>query len=112
MERELIERRVGRAPSVVLGTGTRVTGYPFQYPLPGYPADTRLPGYHSIPVLFFHKVRDTLFLSDNLNTTARAVDALHLHHKTGLQGWVPFIAPALLRVPAMSKRVSFEVALG
>jgi len=96
----------------VLGTGTRVTGYPFQYPLPGYPADTRLPGYHSIPVLFFHKVRDTLFLSDNLNTTARAVDALHLHHKTGLQGWVPFIAPALLRVPAMSKRVSFEVALG
>ena len=43
-------------------------GYPFQYPLPGYPADTRVPGYHSIPVLFFHKVTDTLFLSDNLNT--------------------------------------------
>jgi len=42
----------------------------------------------SIPVLFFHKVRDTLFLSDNLNTTVRAVDALHLHHKAGLQGWV------------------------
>ena len=42
---------------LVLGTGTRVTGYPFQYPfqypLPGYPADTRVPGYHSIPVLFF-----------------------------------------------------------
>jgi len=39
-----------------------------------------------------------------LNTTARAVDALHLRHKAGLQEWVPFIAPALLRVPAMSKR--------
>ena len=55
-------------------------------------------------MLFFHKVRDTLFLSDNLNTTARAVDVLHLYHKAGVQGWVPFIAPALLRVPAMSKR--------
>jgi len=56
-------------------------------------------------VLFlFHKVMDTLFLSDNLNTTARAVDALHLHHKAGIQGWVPFIVPALLRVPAMSKQ--------
>jgi len=51
---------------LVLGTGIRVTGYPFQYPLPGYPADTRVPGYHSITVLFFHKVRDTLFLSHNL----------------------------------------------
>ena len=81
---------------LVLGTGTRFNTR--------YPGTRQIPGYHSIPVLFFHKVRDTLFLSDNSNTTARAVDALHLHHKAGLQGWVPFIAPALLRVPAMSKR--------
>ena len=52
--------------------------------IPGYPGITQYPCY------FFNKVRDTLFLSDNLNTTARAVDALHLHHKAGIQGWVPF----------------------
>ena len=74
---------------LLLGTGTR-TGYPFntRYPgtrqIPGYPGITQYPCY------FFHKVRDTLFFSDNLNTTARAVDALHLHHKAGIPGWVPF----------------------
>jgi len=29
---------------VVLGTGTRVPGYPGCYPLPGYPVRTRVPG--------------------------------------------------------------------
>ena len=79
--------------------GTRFnTRYPGTRQIPGCPGITQYPCY------FFHKVRDTLFLSDNLNTTACAVDALHLHHKAGIQGWVPFIVPALLRVPAMSKR--------
>jgi len=65
--------------------GTRFnTRYPGTRQIPGYPGITQYPCY------FFHKVRDTLFLSDNLNTTARAVDALHLYHKAGIQGWVPF----------------------
>jgi len=68
---------------VVHGTGNRVTGYLFQYPLPGYPGITQYLSY------FFQKVRDTLFISDNLNKIVR-------------QGWVPFITPALLHEPAMS----------
>jgi len=63
-----------------------------------------------VPVLFFHKVRDTLFLSDNLNTTARAVDAMHLHHKAGLQGWVKDRSIYPAGVAAVGS-VSFEVAL-
>ena len=35
---------------IVLGTGTRVSGYPFQYPLPGYPLDTLVPAGNFIPV--------------------------------------------------------------
>jgi len=65
-------------------------GYPGTRFNTRYPGTRQIPRYHSIPVLFFHEVRDTLFLSDNLNTTARVVDALHLHHKAGIQGWVPF----------------------
>ena len=54
------------------------TRYPGTRQIPGYPGITQYPCY------LFHKVRDTLFLSDNLNTTARAVDASHLHHKAGI----------------------------
>ena len=80
--------------------GTRFnTRYPGTRQIPGYPGITQYPCY------FFHKVRNTLFLSDNLNTTARAVDALHLHHKAGKREFKDgFHFPALLRVPAMSKR--------
>ena len=73
---------------LVLGTGTRV---PVSIPVTRVPG--RYPGTRvslNTRVIFFHKVRDTLFLSDNLNTTARAVDSLHLHHKAGIQGRVPF----------------------
>ena len=58
---------------LVLGTGTRV---PVSIPVTRVPG--RYPGTRvslNTRVIFFHKVRDTLFLSDNLNTTARAVDA-------------------------------------
>ena len=79
-----------------------VTRVPVRYPCTRVSLNTR--------AIFFTKLGTLYFLSDNLNTTARAVDSLHLHHKAGLQGWVPFIAPALLRVPAMSKRaVGFQL---
>ena len=87
--------------------GTRFnTRYPGTRQIPGYPGITQYPCY------LFHKVRDTLFLSDNLNTTARAVDALHPHHKAGIQGWVPF--PGVAACASHEKAggwVSFEVAL-
>ena len=93
-----ISKQYAPRSRLVLGTGTRLT---VSIPVTQVPG--RYPGITQYPCYFFTKL-GTLFLSDNLNTTARAVDALHLHHKAGLQGWVPFIAPALLSVPAMSKR--------
>ena len=83
-----------RYPSNRVPVSIPITPVPCRYPGTRVSLNTRV---------IFPKVRDTLFLSDNLNTTARAVNALHLHHKAGLQGWVPFIALALLCVPAMSK---------